>query len=75
MGFIPKFIELLEKKGFNIPKGLFKNDSQAATPPKSPAPPSGQQKKPAVKPGHSKKTKQTTSKKVGIGYGRFNQII
>lgn len=25
-GFIPKFIEILEKKGFNIPRGLFKND-------------------------------------------------
>jgi len=25
-GFIPKFIETLEKKGYNVPRGLFKND-------------------------------------------------
>jgi pilus assembly protein CpaF len=61
-GFIPKFIELLEKKGFNIPRGLFKND---APPPKSAAPktaapktaapparPAGQ--KPPAKPGAPK---------------------
>ena len=29
-GFIPKFIEILEKKGFNVPRGLFKNDGPAA---------------------------------------------
>ena len=27
-GFIPKFIETLERKGFNVPRGLFNNDSQ-----------------------------------------------
>ncbi len=26
-GFIPKFIEILEKKGYNIPRGLFANDT------------------------------------------------
>lgn len=26
-GFIPKFIEVLEKKGYNIPRGLFRNSS------------------------------------------------
>jgi pilus assembly protein CpaF len=25
-GFIPKFVETLEKKGYKIPRGLFKND-------------------------------------------------
>ena len=25
-GFIPKFIESLEKKGYKVPRGLFKND-------------------------------------------------
>ena len=46
-GFIPKFIELLEKKGFNIPRGLFKNDAPpvANKPPVSKEKPS-QQKKP-----------------------------
>tara|TARA_R110000868_G_scaffold109461_1_gene297634 strand:+ start:7031 stop:9217 length:2187 start_codon:yes stop_codon:yes gene_type:complete len=35
-GFIPKFIEVLERKGYNIPRGLFSN---AAPPPaKAPAP-------------------------------------
>jgi septum site-determining protein MinD len=32
-GFIPKFIELLEKKGFNIPRGLFSNAPAAPTRP------------------------------------------
>lgn len=26
-GFIPKFIESFEKKGFNVPRGLFRNDA------------------------------------------------
>lgn len=28
-GFIPKFIEILEKRGYKIPRGLFRNDSPA----------------------------------------------
>jgi septum site-determining protein MinD len=38
-GFIPKFIEILEKKGYNVPRGLFNN----ANPPpeKKAAPPPG----------------------------------
>ena len=32
-GFIPKFIEILEKKGFNIPRGLFRNENPAAQKP------------------------------------------
>ena len=45
-GFIPKFIELLEKKGFNIPRGLFKNETPKA--PSKPANPAA--KKPPPKP-------------------------
>ena len=36
-GFIPKFIEVLEKKGYNVPRGLF-NNAQPATAPKTPDP-------------------------------------
>ena len=53
-GFIPKFIELLEKKGFNIPRGLFKNDAppQAAPPkPAEQAPPSKPNPNSGQKPG------------------------
>lgn len=31
-GFIPKFIETLERKGYNVPRGLFSNSSQGAAP-------------------------------------------
>lgn len=38
-GFIPKFIETLEKKGYNIPRGLFSNaPGGGATPPRPAAP-------------------------------------
>ncbi len=30
-GFIPKFIETLERKGYNIPRGLFRNEAAAPT--------------------------------------------
>ena len=58
-GFIPKFIELLEKKGFNIPRGLFKNDAppQASKPPQAGAP-SGQKKPGAGKPQPGKPRQQ-----------------
>ncbi len=36
-GFIPKFIEILEKKGYNVPRGLF-NNSQNTPPAKASAP-------------------------------------
>lgn len=60
-GFIPKFIEILEKKGYNVPRGLF-NNSQGAPPAKvapSAAPeggdPKGQpQKRPQQRPGQGK---------------------
>ncbi|MCP4913922.1 MAG: Flp pilus assembly complex ATPase component [Oligoflexia bacterium] len=40
-GFIPKFIETLERKGYKIPRGLFSNDAAAGGPPaaKKPADP------------------------------------
>ncbi len=31
-GFIPKFIETLERKGFNVPRGIFNNRPQVAIP-------------------------------------------
>lgn len=39
-GFIPKFIEKLEKMGYNIPRGIFTNNHGSA-PPKKPTPPGG----------------------------------
>lgn len=67
-GFIPKFIETLERKGYNIPRGLFQN-SGGAPPPKKPeggpggapggerkAPPPGQRRPdPRKKPPPGKK--------------------
>ncbi len=56
-GFIPKFIEILEKKGYNIPRGLFRNDAPSAPKPPEPevnkaaAPPAPPQApKPPAKP-------------------------
>ncbi|MBC7427245.1 MAG: Flp pilus assembly complex ATPase component TadA [Bacteriovorax sp.] len=37
-GFIPKFIETLERKGFNVPRGIFNNRPQAAAGPAIAAP-------------------------------------
>lgn len=37
-GFIPKFIEILEKKGYNVPRGLFNNTHQPNSGPKPKAP-------------------------------------
>ena len=37
-GFIPKFVENLEKKGYNVPRGLFANNTNT---PKPPPPSSG----------------------------------
>ena len=44
-GFIPKFIETLERKGYNIPRGIFSN----AAPPG--APPAAAAAAPGAKPG------------------------
>lgn len=38
-GFIPKFIEVLERKGYNIPRGLFSNAAPPAAKPAAPAQP------------------------------------
>lgn len=60
-GFIPKFIELLERKGYNVPRGLFSNES-----PKQPPSPTAQpeqrpqNKRPATGP-------KSTTKKVSKG--------
>lgn len=37
-GFIPKFIEVLERKGYNIPRGLFSNAAPPAAKPAAVAP-------------------------------------
>ncbi|MAW07086.1 MAG: pilus assembly protein TadA [Halobacteriovoraceae bacterium] len=58
-GFIPKFIEILEKKGFNIPRGLFKNDSAAPQKPKPNAPPAKPGGKPPQKPGQKPPPKKS----------------
>ena len=58
-GFIPKFIEILERKGYNVPRGLFSNTSNenkggGSTPPPpsgGSAPPSGGKPKPKQRPG------------------------
>ena len=38
-GFIPKFIEVLEKKGHNVPRGLFSNNAAASPRPPQSTPP------------------------------------
>jgi pilus assembly protein CpaF len=55
-GFIPKFIEVLERKGYNIPRGLFSNapPPQAAKPAAAPA-------KPANQPAPAKKASGSKS--------------
>lgn len=53
-GFIPKFIEILEKKGYRIPRGLFRNDappSKDNLPPKDQKPDPVDKKQPTKKPG------------------------
>ncbi|PIQ61708.1 MAG: hypothetical protein COW00_03035 [Bdellovibrio sp. CG12_big_fil_rev_8_21_14_0_65_39_13] len=46
-GFIPKFVEILEKKGYKIPRGLFSNTTQGKGPAdQAPA-------APASKPGNN----------------------
>lgn len=56
-GFIPKFIELLERKGYNVPRGLFSNESPKQAPSKKPVPPSGQATSGAPKNGTKKVSK------------------
>ncbi|MBT3981311.1 MAG: Flp pilus assembly complex ATPase component TadA [Bacteriovoracaceae bacterium] len=61
-GFIPKFVETMERKGYRIPRGIFSNDDNSpekepakkvSKPGQKPSPPA---KNPAPKPG-SKKNK------------------
>lgn len=61
-GFIPKFIELLEKKGFNIPRGLFKNDAAPVSKP-APKPASNPQRKPGAPSGGVQKSNKPPVKK------------
>ena len=56
-GFIPKFVEVLERKGYKIPRGIFSNDEAPArgshsttTPAAPPAAPAGTQVSPAKPP-------------------------
>ncbi len=51
-GFIPKFIEVLERKGYNVPRGIFSNRPPQAAPAAAPATPSAASSgvNPAAKP-------------------------
>jgi septum site-determining protein MinD len=50
-GFIPKFIEILERKGFNVPRGIFNN---RPTPTTAPAPAVAATPAPAALPAGAK---------------------
>jgi pilus assembly protein CpaF len=51
-GFIPKFIEVLERKGYNVPRGIFSNRPPPATPtPNVPPTPSAAAPAAGAKPG------------------------
>ncbi|ATH06548.1 hypothetical protein BIY24_00895 [Halobacteriovorax marinus] len=45
-GFIPKFIEILERKGYNVPRGLFSNSAGGSGGGSTPPPASGGSKPP-----------------------------
>ena len=64
-GFIPKFIEVLEKKGFNIPRGLFNNSDKAAGghPPSSRPPQGGGPTRPVKRPPTSPVNKKIVPQK------------
>lgn len=58
-GFIPKFIEVLEKKGFNVPRGIFSNrppQGAPATPAILSTPSAAAPAAPVAKPGGSSAT-------------------
>lgn len=57
-GFIPKFIETLERKGYKIPRGLFTNSAQTSSPAAGAAPA-------GAKPGGAKPNPNSTQKKGG----------
>lgn len=54
-GFIPKFIEKLEKQGYNIPRGLFSNAPSGNVPGQKQAPPKAPPSRP---PQQGQKTRQ-----------------
>lgn len=58
-GFIPKFIEVLEKKGYKIPRGLFRND---APPGKEKLPPVDKKPEPIDKKQPDKKQQKPVKK-------------
>jgi septum site-determining protein MinD len=47
-GFIPKFIEVLERRGYNVPRGLFVTADQGVQAPPAAAPAQAQPAKPAT---------------------------
>ncbi|GAB4020261.1 MAG: CpaF family protein [Bdellovibrio sp.] len=53
-GFIPKFVEILEKKGYKIPRGLFSN-SPSSPPPSNNQPKAEEAKNPARATNEDKK--------------------
>lgn len=58
-GFIPKFIETLEKKGYNVPRGLFNNAPQA---PSNPAPGGSEQNREGNKRGTPQNNRRPVQK-------------
>ncbi|MFT6068890.1 MAG: septum site-determining protein MinD [Bacteriovoracaceae bacterium] len=59
-GFIPKFIEVLEKRGYKIPRGLFRNEEPSV---KKDLPPAGKRPEPVDKKPPSKNPKQVKKAK------------
>ncbi len=47
-GFIPKFIEVLERKGYNVPRGIFSNRPTPTTQAPTPTPPASPSNAPKV---------------------------
>jgi septum site-determining protein MinD len=65
-GFIPKFIELLERKGYNIPRGLFSNEApKQSIPQKNPE--AQELKKASSSSGQRPNGARSTNKKVSKG--------
>jgi pilus assembly protein CpaF len=63
-GFIPKFIEKLEKQGYNVPRGLFSNEPSGAPSPKK-RPPDGQRSTQGPPQGSRPDPRKKVKKKVG----------
>lgn len=56
-GFIPKFIEVFERKGYHVPRGLFSNNTSAAKPAAPSAQGQPQKSTPAQAPAQKKVSK------------------